>query len=52
MKTLAILATLIGLTACSTGELATCKGPAFALNTGRWQASPADLQIPKPSRTE
>ncbi len=53
MKTLTILVALIGLAACSTaGELASCKGPAFALNTGHWQATAADLQIPKPGRTE
>ena len=53
MKTVAILVALIGLAACSnTEELAICKGPAFALNTGHWQATAADLQIPKPGRTE
>ena len=53
MKAAAILAALIGLAACSNAEeLAVCKGPAFALNTGQWQATAADLQMPVPGRTE
>lgn len=53
MRTLVLVA-LIGLSACDNSEtLATCKGPIFALNTGRWQPTPADLQTPKPiGRTE
>ena len=44
-----VLIALIGLSACdNTEELATCQGPIFALNTGRWQPAPADLQTPKP----
>jgi hypothetical protein len=53
MKMLAWLAVLIGLGACShTEELAMCKGPAFALNTGHWEPAQADLQLPTPGRTE
>ena len=53
MKTLAILAALLGLAACSSPEdLAVCQGPAFALNAGHWQATPADLQLPKPGKPE
>lgn len=53
MKTLMTLFALIGLTACSGAEvLATPTGPAFALNTGHWQPTPADLEIPKSGRTE
>lgn len=53
MRTLALIA-LIGLSACDNSEkLATCQGPIFALNTGRWQPAPADLEMPKPiGRTE
>ncbi|MGI4794031.1 MAG: type IV secretion system lipoprotein VirB7 [Janthinobacterium lividum] len=48
MRTLVLIA-LIGLSACSDTEvLATCKGPVFALNTGRWQATPDDLKMPTP----
>ena len=53
MKTLVILLALIGLTGCSdAGVLAAATGPAFALNAGHWQPTPADLEIPKPGRTE
>ena len=53
MKTLVTLFALIGLTACSSAEvLATPTGPAFALNSGHWQPTPADLEIPKLGRTE
>ena len=53
MRTLAILAALIGLAACSHTEvLATPTGPAFALNTGHWQANQADLQLPHSGGTE
>jgi hypothetical protein len=53
MKTVMILAALIGLTACSAAEtLAKPTGPAFALNTGRWQPSIADLQLPSEGKTE
>ena len=46
---LLVLITLLGLSACGEGEpLPTCTGPIFALNTGRWQPIPADLQMPKP----
>ena len=48
MKVLLLIA-LWGLSACSDGEeLATCHGPIFALNTGRWQPQPADLRTPPP----
>jgi hypothetical protein len=52
MKTLVTLVVLMGLTACSAEELASPTGPAFALNTGHWQPTSADLQLPKPGRTE
>jgi hypothetical protein len=53
MKTLVILLALIGLAACSSAEvLATPTGPAFALNAGHWQPTSADLELPKPGRTE
>ena len=53
MKTLVILAALIGLAACSHTEvLATPTGPVFALNTGHWQPTPADLEVPRPGGTE
>ena len=53
MKTVMLLAALIGLTACSAAEtLAKPTGPAFALNTGRWQPSTADLQLPSEGKTE
>jgi type IV secretion system protein VirB7 len=35
---------LMALAGCQSGEeLAVCKGPAFALNTGHWQPTDADL---------
>jgi type IV secretion system protein VirB7 len=53
MKTVMLLAALIGLTACSAAEtLAKPTGPAFALNTGRWQPSTADLQLPSEGKAE
>lgn len=53
MKTILLLATLLGLAACSTAEtLAVPKGPAFALNTGRWQPTPTDLLLPPPGKGE
>jgi hypothetical protein len=53
MKTFLILMALIGVAGCSSAEvLAMPKGPAFALNTGRWQPTPADLQLPKPGPAE
>jgi hypothetical protein len=53
MKTLVTLVALIGLAACGNTEvLATPTGPVFALNTGHWQPTPADLQLPKPGRVE
>ncbi len=46
-----ILAVLLALAGCSAAdELATCKGAAFPLNTGRWDAAPADLQLPQVGR--
>jgi hypothetical protein len=48
MRSILTILALFGLTACSNSEvLATPKGPVFALNTGHWQPSPADLQPPK-----
>lgn len=39
---------LIALSACSSGEeLASCKGPVFQLNTGRWEPAPTDLAKPE-----
>ncbi|MBO9136610.1 type IV secretion system lipoprotein VirB7 (plasmid) [Rhizobium sp. B230/85] len=33
------------LASCQTNDkLASCSGPIFPLNTGRWQPSPADLK--------
>ena len=53
MKILVILVALICLTACANTEvLATPKGPVFALNTGHWQPTPADLQLPSSGRGE
>ena len=53
MRTLVILAALVGLAACSHTEvLATPTGPVFALNTGHWQPGPADLQLPHSGDTE
>ena len=53
MRALVTLIALTGLAACSNAEvLATPTGPAFALNAGHWQPSPADLEIPQPGRTE
>jgi hypothetical protein len=53
MKTVMFLAALLGLTACSAAEtLAKPTGPAFALNTGRWQPSTADLQLPPQGNAE
>ena len=53
MEKLVILVTLIALAACSgNGALATPTGPPFALNTGHWQPTAADLQLPKPGGTE
>ena len=51
MEKFVILVTLIALAACS-GTLATPAGPPFALNTGHWQPTAADLQLPKPGGTE
>ena len=48
MRALVIAVALASLAACShTDELAVCKGPAFALNAGRWQATLADLKMVK-----
>jgi hypothetical protein len=53
MKALMTLIVLVGLTACSNAEvLAKPRGPVFALNTGHWQPTPADLQIPQSGRDE
>jgi hypothetical protein len=53
MKLVVILCALIGLTGCTGAEtLATPTGPAFALNTGHWQPTAADLQIPHPGKAE
>ena len=53
MKTLVILAALLGLAACTNTEvLATPKEPVFALNTSHWQPTPADLQLPSSGRGE
>jgi hypothetical protein len=53
MKILITLAALFGLAGCSNSEvLAAPKGPIFALNTGHWQPTAADLQPPKIGRTE
>ena len=42
-----LLIVLLGLSACDHSEdLATCKGPVFALNAGRWQPQPVDLKTP------
>lgn len=41
---------LMGLAGCQAGEpLADCKGPAFALNPGHWQATAADLKACSPT---
>lgn len=43
--TLFTLLLLVVLAGCQSGEeLTACKGPAFALNTGHWQPTPADVQ--------
>jgi len=40
-----LLLLLVALAGCQDGEkLAECKGPAFPLNTGHWQPTPADLE--------
>jgi len=53
MKTLVILAALMGLAACANSEvLATPTGPVFALNTGHWQPTSSDLQMPSSGRGE
>ncbi|MBP2238885.1 type IV secretion system protein VirB7 [Sinorhizobium kostiense] len=45
MKYCLLLLTLT-LAACqTTDKLATCKGPVFPLNVGRWQPTPSDLQV-------
>ena len=42
---------LLALAACSNGEeLASCKGPVFQLNTGRWSPAPAEVAIPEGAR--
>lgn len=53
MKILLLLA-LAALSACSNGDetLATCTGPVFALNAGRWQPRPADLVAPHIGKSE
>ncbi len=48
MKIVVAMVTLVSLAACSNAEvLAKPRGPVFALNTGHWQPTPADLRIPK-----
>jgi len=48
MKIVVAMVVLVGLAACSNAEvLAKPRGPVFALNTGHWQPTPADLRIPK-----
>ena len=50
MKSAAILI-LLALAACSSSdELATCKGPVFALNAGHWVPATADLKMPDPKK--
>ncbi|WP_370647649.1 type IV secretion system lipoprotein VirB7 [Agrobacterium sp. S7/73] len=37
---------IFGLASCQTNDrLATCKGPIFPLNVGRWQPAQSDLQL-------
>lgn len=46
---LALLATLVALSACNTIEPPpSCHGPIFALNATRWSPTAADLATPKP----
>ncbi len=53
MKMLVILLALTGLAGCGGADtLATPTGPGFALNTGHWQPTPADLTLPKPGGSE
>ena len=53
MKTLVILVALIGLAACTNSEvLPAPTGPVFALNTGHWQPTLSDLQVPSSGRGE
>jgi type IV secretion system protein VirB7 len=43
-----LIVVLIALSACSNGEeLASCKGPVFQLNPGRWEPAPTDLVKPE-----
>ncbi|MBO9102329.1 MULTISPECIES: type IV secretion system lipoprotein VirB7 [Rhizobium] len=40
-----LLCLALALTGCQTNDkLASCKGPIFPLNVGRWQPLPSDLQ--------
>ncbi len=51
MKTIIALAALVCLAACSNSDvLATPTGPVFPLNTGHWQPTAADLQVPRIGR--
>ena len=51
LKPMLFILVLITLAACSNGEeLASCKGPVFQLNTGRWSPAPAELAIPEDDR--
>ncbi|MGI8398249.1 type IV secretion system lipoprotein VirB7 (plasmid) [Agrobacterium deltaense] len=41
-----LLFLILGLASCQTSDqLATCKGPVFPLNVGRWQPVQSDLQF-------
>jgi hypothetical protein len=53
MKIVVAMVALVGLAACSNAEvLAKPRGPVFALNTGHWKPTSADLQIPQTGRAE
>ncbi|CUX71569.1 MULTISPECIES: type IV secretion system lipoprotein VirB7 [Agrobacterium] len=41
-----LLCLVVALSGCQTNDtLASCKGPIFPLNVGRWQPTPSDLQL-------
>ncbi|GAJ95570.1 MULTISPECIES: type IV secretion system lipoprotein VirB7 [Rhizobium] len=41
-----LLCMVLALSGCQTNDkLASCKGPIFPLNVGRWQPTPSDLQL-------
>ena len=53
MMRLTILFLLLALAGCGSQEpLAACKGPVFSLNTGHWQPTPADLNVPAQDGSE